>query len=99
MMAHTPGPWGFNKYSGIGAGRFNLNPYVMSGGAVMGSYAHGNKGDLTAEENRANANLIAAAPELLEALKTLRDVFEDIVGFTSEFGARIDSVIAKAEGR
>jgi len=62
-MTHTPGPWGRNippasKYNTIYAGR---NTHV----------AHLHRDGLTPEEIEANANLIAAAPELLAALEAL----------------------------
>jgi len=51
-----------------------------------------------------NANLIAAAPELLAALKALRkNVDTDLSGWwtesTSNFVQQADAAIAKAEGR
>jgi hypothetical protein len=65
LSAHTPGPWSVDR-----------------GGAICGAklyeYARGNNtrqlalaclhDDLDSEERDANAHLIAAAPELLEAL-------------------------------
>lgn len=64
---HTPGPW-------------NLTPIenrIVSGNTVIARiYAHTDKGQPSnvapfTEEDAANAKLIAAAPELLEALQEL----------------------------
>ena len=65
-MTHTPGPWHRNiapatKYSTIYAGRNTHICHLANGG-------------LTELEVESNCNLIAAAPELLEALE--RAVFE-----------------------
>lgn len=53
------------------------------------------------EEQRANANLIAAAPELLEALEEaiqeLREVTEELIG--EDYNSpKFNAVIAKAKG-
>ena len=60
MNTHTPGPWvndGLN-----GSERIDIN-------AESGFYIAEVIGSMTAQE--ANAHLIAAAPDLLEALETL----------------------------
>jgi len=70
-LNHTPGPWGYTKtqtpdwYQIEQPGKHN----------TLGSaYGKGN----TAEQNAANASLMAAAPELLDVLETLIDaLFED----------------------
>jgi len=50
------------------------------------------------EETKANANLIASAPEMLETLKQLRfDLSKD--DYYKNHAADIDSIIAKAEGK
>jgi hypothetical protein len=46
-------------------------------------------------ETEANARLIAAAPELLDALKEVRDYMREGRG---GFWIRVDAAIAKAEG-
>ena len=63
MSKPTPGPWTI-KYA------YN----VMAGGrAVANAGIHSNNCDdrRVEEENKANARLIAAAPELLEALEDI----------------------------
>ena len=74
MSKHTPGPWrvcgGMTpKYTGIVSDK----GYIVF---EMGDYSQQYENDSTVEapgyiEQRANADLIAAAPELLEALEEL----------------------------
>ena len=68
---HTPGPWNVfyregDKYPGIEAGILSIVVYSHIEGdcGVQGS---------TLEESLANAQLIAAAPELLEACESVMD--------------------------
>jgi hypothetical protein len=56
---HTPGPWTLN-FDGTGAFREQDQPYVFV--AALGR---------PLAERKANARLIAAAPELLEALEEI----------------------------
>jgi hypothetical protein len=69
MSAHTPGPWKFGDNSKF----FKTNPfnvYVQGGGVHSASIANvPYKKTIPEAEARANALLIAAAPELLEACK------------------------------
>ena len=59
-MSHTPGPWKVDR------------PYIRGAGRVIASLESGrNEG-----EDAANARLIAAAPELFEAL---RDIYAALV--------------------
>lgn len=91
-IPHTPGPWKNKTFGEVKAkdDAFTVAQCMM-----------GNLG-----EREANANLIAAAPELLEALKYAREeialrVVED--GGTKysiqKACAKLDAAIAKAEGR
>lgn len=82
MSKHTPGPW-FYAESEVGT------PFVDSESV----------GDLSAvalplDEQKANAHLIAAAPDLLEALEDLLPWLEDA---RMADGAR--AAIAKARGQ
>jgi len=94
----TPGPWKVNKYGSIGAGPLGHMPVV---GYVEPFYGE----DKRDGDSSANASLIAAAPELYEALTNLtrfcaayRAIRED----KSEHLARVISAaraaIAKARG-
>ena len=57
------------------------------------------KGNRTAGEAEANAKLIAAAPELLEACKKAKDYLQFNKGNSSPIYDELVQVIAKAEGK
>jgi hypothetical protein len=84
--AHTPGPWDYYDMAAYGI--------AICKGGIGGQnvgHAHMYVG-LTAEETTANARLMAAAPELLEALRALYSAE------TVETRAAARAAIAKAEG-
>ena len=88
-MGHTPGPWRAMPEHG----RIVLNGSAIYGVAdITGDYANWNPADLT---------LMAAAPELLAALKCLIPWNIDYDPPPQGWGAWADAVaaIAKAEGR
>lgn len=90
MSAHTPGPWHRNippasKYVTVWSGRNKHVAYVTTQG-------------LTEAEIEANINLVAAAPELLEALVALVKVYDDEFGMVApEMDAAL-AAISKATG-
>jgi hypothetical protein len=92
-MPHTPGKWTAH----IHTGELDGEAHVNADGACIAYVGFGTKTDrhyVTGEEAKANAHLIAAAPELLEMLKHARD----IIGFVdSDVSKKISAVIAKAE--
>lgn len=89
---HTPGPWR------VGKGGPNMCPTVgTEKGLMVAMVAYGDS-----HPTQANARLIAAAPDLLEALEELADLFDAMVSgeyrpdsFTTQ-PAR--AAIAKAKG-
>ncbi|MCK9525969.1 MAG: hypothetical protein M0R49_08580 [Limnochordia bacterium] len=88
-MNHTPGPWTTKE------GKVTSN----YGSVASLNIAHAKGFAPTEEEKRANARLIAAAPEMLEALKLIADT-------PCNHGAQdicpreiAQAAIAKAEGR
>ena len=100
---HTPGPW-FAKRAGDG-GYFEW--YVGRDGENC-SIAEDITDPVTRDPSEANAHLIAAAPDLLEALKAIiSDDMEDqktaqeFGGFVlpDELRTAARAAIAKAEGR
>ena len=82
---HTPGPWH------VGTGKAESIIYYKEGWAVANAIVF--HSEISLEEIHANARLIAAAPEMLEALK-------HILPYT-QCGDKlvIEAAIAKAEGR
>ena len=98
-MTHTPGPWkvcNFDK---------SVSCTIDSVNGVVVAEPSGPEGSWGSvkEEHEANAHLIAAAPELLEACKTA-------LGSMQRYGIKqgsreekevfvIEQAIAKAEGR
>lgn len=90
---HTPGPWHINKI-GRGYGVFTQDTHQVAG--IIG---------LTSERDEANARLIAAAPELLEAAKKLSALLhelhkeEDPEYLPAPELDDLDLAIQKAEGR
>lgn len=101
-MSHTPGPWATCPPEFTDEECWT----VQEDGGMTVRVCGGDS-----PENRANANLIAAAPELLEELKEAEKVIRwaaqrsegrvraDVVNGWLLHAKKIASVIAKAEGR
>jgi hypothetical protein len=95
-MSHTPGPWGldddtmeiFSNTTGHSTG------WIAK---VLGNDDNGRP--LKSDEMTANACLIAAAPELLAALKAIKAVLWSDSEDIRPVEKMIDAAIAKAEGR
>ena len=84
MSKHTPGPWVTNG-TAVNASRIRITQQWL--------------GVLSKEELDANANLIAAAPDLLEALKAVYATWLPEGNVGSGLGLQVVNAIAKAEGR
>lgn len=107
-MSHTPGPWKVKS---------DYNVFGVGGRLVANSGGHSGsvRPEEIHEENKANARLIAAAPELLEACKALLlaldgdgemagilDTTDGYYGWgqvTKDIRDAAYAAIAKAEGR
>jgi len=95
ITAHTPGPWSYNRDEG------GMHGHVISTGEyIICDLPDAGAG--AAPHTEANARLIAAAPELLEALEHARMVAaqhlpQDIPGAQSALDM-YDRAIAKAKG-
>jgi hypothetical protein len=95
MSAHTPGPWEVGSEGNGKPGYVYCNNSLGSAVAIV----FGKPLRLTVfspEEEEANARLIAAAPDLLAALKFA----QSIIGHPDDAGSQlIADAIAKAEGK
>lgn len=94
MSEHTPGPWYFGHWGDhfwVGPDRTGQTGKIA--GAVWGM------GEVV-EAGRANARLIAAAPDLLEAVKTAIEsaVWRHQSHCVCEVCEQMRAAIAKAEG-
>jgi hypothetical protein len=69
MSKHTPSPWKAEGWENIVVNSVNGNTLVA---------CPGDGPNTPLEEIKANARLIAAAPELLEALRAMRLSFKDL---------------------
>jgi len=98
MTKHTPGPWTIDEtYALIVA-----PSHLMAGNDIEIAACHAGRG----ADAKANAALIASAPEMLAAIKTLLDkskLVKDALGKLSVFCSietiqALETAIAKAEG-
>lgn len=95
---HTPGPWHYYRAHGCGF----VGPSLHVPGSIL--YSEMAVCRLLADEREgvnpeANARLIAAAPEMLEALKGALDLLRE-AGLSNRLnGIAVDVAIAKAEGK
>lgn len=74
-MSHTPGPW-------TAVGCAVEGPFTPSGRKKFGIVCEAVKG--TEEQARANAKLVAAAPDLLIACKEMREVSAHMMRFIAD---------------
>ena len=90
MSKHTPGPWEISEWSGM-CGKGNVSIIGADDRKIgkLNSLRH------TALEDDANAKLVAAAPELLEACEWMLEVLDAI--HEDYWGVIDDSVFAGIE--
>ena len=105
-MSHTPGPWIArcdDQTEGLKRGDNGIRFWSIRGegkyrGDMCTVHAAEHIGGVTIDERDANARLIAAAPELLEALQGLVGKSTDTPGdWSREWNAAL-AAIAKATG-
>lgn len=115
MSKHTPAPWQvMNEYDGATVVIANVDGETFSDGTSTFSYdfvcdtlPDDGDGSRSREIAVANARLIAAAPDMLEALKTAKETIRawhgpnawDIYDRVSPEMRVINEAIAKAEGQ
>lgn len=98
--AHTPGPWAIRD--GYGLLKAEVGPSGRAVATVWTKQMPNGKEDqkepLAWAEGEANAALIAAAPELLEALQSVMNYPEVRSYLGSLISEQADAAIAKAGG-
>jgi hypothetical protein len=98
-MKHTPGPWKFDYRPDGHAKRFDAEILDSDGYNIGTLGAHP---DLltkirTPEEMEANAKLISSAPEMLEALKYCKTVFEAQLDTDEPYYKQVVAALSKAQ--
>ena len=91
-MTHTPGPWTAKAYA---------TGVVSATKHVVATIPQGYSARIPPEERVGNARLIAAAPEMLEALKQVTNAFARYISGSEGHYYEITqarAAIAKAEG-
>ena len=89
MSKHTPGPW-------VAVARTNAHIEIEAPGQP--SYSAKKVATVSLTNHEANARLIAAAPELLEALKELMVAADRVSAEPVTWLGKARAAIAKAEG-
>ena len=94
MAEHTGGPWEWKEVSDDYFDGCVVFPQGTPYGDGVAEVWQGHEGW------KANARLIAAAPEMLEALYMIRHEFQQLVAEPGAFHAftRLEAAIAKAKG-
>jgi hypothetical protein len=93
---HTPGPWTYSLNTGVVRSESNDLP-KWSHHVICDLRRWSHEGDTFIHPG--NARLIAAAPELLEALKEMLEVWEEDHAYGATHADKARAAIAKAEGQ
>ena len=91
MSAHTKGPWALNWYVSC------IDVFSSDAATLIATIRRSTLSKGIDADARANARLIAAAPELLEALCDLAESVR-AAGITGPYLDAADAAIAKAKG-
>ena len=91
-LKHTPGPWKLSLGTGV------QYDYIIEtkGGALIAAYPH--YSGATKKVTKANARLIAAAPDLLQALISLERLAGQSLMHAEQVRIDARTAIAKATG-
>ena len=93
MSEHTPGPWKIERPSWRRGGRNDCKQAITAGG--FGTVAVCTRANHNQDIDSRNANIIAAAPDLLEALENILHHQPQLIG-PGVIEAK--AAIAKAKG-
>ncbi len=98
MSKHTPGPWNWHRQG-------DANEFYLLANEKRWVISFRQNGEAWSAEQEANANVIAAATELLHMLYTALPFVEDAVNdagykpnYVKQTITQIKAVLAKAEG-
>lgn len=86
---HTPGPWETCTTN-------SEQVYAANGLRVADCHCDGQEDDMSSEQEEANARLIKAAPDMLEALAFIADDIEEGVRASGAWHRIARAAIAKA---
>jgi len=75
-MSHTPGPWKADSKPMLGDSTIKVSANILDREDILKSICWVSPHDWCKGEQQANANLIAAAPDLLEACKKNVELIE-----------------------
>lgn len=103
MNKHTPAPWLMARNDCHSGGMATIHHCIGNDWIEIWTDTWCTEGcELTEERMEANAMLMLAAPDILEALENLRAAFVTAVGEVSPFAtcalADVDAAISKARG-
>ena len=99
QTAHTPGPWKFIDATQVAAMQYAPKCVIRAGTKQLAAFSWNDKSPHfpTKYEAQANARLIAAAPDMLEALIEAKSELRDY-GPDHPSMRQIDTAIARATG-
>lgn len=92
MSKHTSGPWKWDD-DAIRDGE-SLYLHSSDGGSVLGTTMNWDQ-PFIQFDNPANANLIAAAPDLYEACRAAKKVLHEVLGVAYDFDSLKDGPVCK----
>ena len=95
MSKHTPGPWEIQRDSGL---HIYITQPSDTPNRVPGYYAEIRRFTTDSEQVEANARLIAAAPDLLEACEQLLKLVDLLSPVEGDTHRKAQRAIAKARG-
>jgi hypothetical protein len=96
VSGHTPGPWRVEPYRGVREDGRVVVEVFGNASAPVASFLVLADGEVSTANGKEDANLIAAAPELLAACRTILDW---LPSHAQRERAQVREAIAKAEGR
>jgi len=98
MEKFTKGPWTVERITSVEPTAFNISPDNSETyrGSICNLQDCEHIDGITAEETTANAQLIAASPDLYKALKACVNTFAPLMAKDSPAIAEIRSILLKA---